>query len=232
MLIVTIAHKNKILLRGNYINLIDTVNTDYFNGTILLQGELPKLDSLLDFKLTLKISFRNKQNRIIVLNKAIISFGNIKFFNENKIDFYALVTYSDDFYAYSQELIDFIFNYWGKEDNRICFTEKQDELYLDTLLLWHGVSESLIPKNKYIFDCSQIKNEADFFIQIGNEIIGERGYFGLNLAAFEDCLCICASSFKEKPTFELRNKDSLSNLLGVKFLNSFQNILHRYFQLV
>lgn len=230
MLSVIIEQKKNILIEAKFITIsINTIGVSKSVIHLFPKNIFHELQDFVGNKVTLKILLKNKLDKVIILNKATVlinSIGN----NSDSVEIQGNISFSDDYYPYNQELLNHINKYWNKNIiERSQFELNDYDLYLDTLLLWNGIPESLVVKSHYILDGSVVKNKYDLFIQIGEMFIGNKGYFGLNLDALDDCLSITMKGIMSKIPLEIKDSDLLSEKIGKDYFDSLVDVFNKYF---
>jgi hypothetical protein len=129
---------------------------------------------------------------------------------------------------YEQEVID-IFNIWqnGNEVDWKKLNTREKDVYNYCCGQWSGVSKELKLK-KYMLDCSQISEEIDFYILLGETLIGKRGYFGNYFYTLDDCLTDLYVEGEDDVTLELTGCDVLKNIIGDTYFDNIIALFRRY----
>jgi len=184
-------------------------------------------------EISMRILFSDKFDRLIILNKAYLLIDSIVHENHKSTKIKCSISFSDDYYPFSQDLLDHIYRYWsdGRDSiiDRSNFLPYDSDLYLDTSLLWSGIPESLDFKSSYFLDGKMIRNKFDLFIHLGEIFVGNKGYFGLNLDALSECLSMTMNNLDNKILFKIKNKDSLIRILGDDYFCQLMEVLTPYF---
>jgi RNAse (barnase) inhibitor barstar len=235
MLYIVFEDKKKKLLEANFLELraLEIGISKYVIKLFPSDNFFDK-GSFLGDQLKLNILFENKLNKLVKLNQAIVWIDSIIQHIEF-IEIQCKLSFSDDFYPYNQELLNHLYKYWNGDSkvfiDRSGFTQEDLSLYLDASLLWNGVPESIEVKPRYILDGGDIRNKYELFIQIGEIFIGNKGYFGLNLDALDECLSITMKGLIKKVSLEIKNGKILSENIGSMYFESLMGILNRFFNI-
>lgn len=222
---------NKEKIRTNFISLkhSEDNSSDYILN-ICAEANL-EYSIKKDDKLKIYIKVKNKKGKYIILNLFAIVVYSVDYEGE-EIKIVGSVNFSNDYYSFNQGLVDHINNYWNdpkQQINKDLFKKSDYGYYLDTLLLWNGVPEKIELKPKYILDGKNIYNQDDLYIHIGELFMGNRGYFGNNLDALEDCFRSVKESLQnENFILELRNNERLVSKLGSDYLKNLIEVFNEF----
>jgi len=225
MLSIKLYHKKKELFKAERIiinsdNLTLFTNKENLNEEISNLKELNLIIRLKDFK-----SNWNILNEFIITPKLVTS-------SNHKIKINGIINELDDYYEYDQELLNHISKYWI-DKNQITwrnFSSENCKLYLKTSLLWSRVREGFRLKEHYFIRKNDVFNRDSFFINIGEQFVGERGYFGNGIDGMKDCLSNC--EIEENTKLFIEDWYSLKNILGDKYAHDTVKVLNQYLQVV
>ena len=233
MLSVVVKSNKKTLVDSELIKLEKSkANPSKYIVQAFSKSVSQELDKFIGSTSVLKILMKDKFNRTVILhqgNALLHSSTNTSDFT----DIECSISFSDNYYPYRPDLLNHITKYWGRDllnpIDRSQFSGEDFCLYLDTTLLWSGVPELLEIKSRYVLDGASIQSKCDLFIHLGEIFIGDKGYFGLNLDALEECFSLTIKGVDSKIPFELKDGEILSEKIGQSYFDSLTDVLNRFF---
>lgn len=128
---------------------------------------------------------------------------NIK--SSNNLILECIIDFSkQDFHDYDQDIIDLLY-FW--DDRKYTDLRKRQKFYNVGCLFYSGIPESLPNNLSITIDCSDINSNWYFYTMLAEKLIGDKGYIGSNLDAFNDCLRESKIIIDNKNIINLSNFD-------------------------
>jgi len=222
----TVIHKKELL--GSYGYAALKVNSNSFIREFFIEGlNIEQPLEMISSTISINVNYTNKYNSVLHLVDFELYVTDIeKAFGGTNIS--GIVRPNSHFENYEQEIIN-VLNSWQKgieiEWDKLNTTEKHN--YISCCGYWSGLTKK-IPLEKYRLDCSLIKEELDFFILLGEVLVGKRGYFGDYLYTLEDCLRELHNENQHHITLEFFNYEILKNSVGDSYFDDIIKLFNRY----
>ncbi|MXN93150.1 hypothetical protein GR160_18130 [Flavobacterium sp. Sd200] len=168
----------------------------------------------------------------IELNKfKIIPLHPIDFFENGDIKIYGTIVHDWFIDVYNQPIIE-IFNLWSGNQSHSLIKFPSDILKkasLDARAKFSGLPKK-ITKNEILIDGLIINDKYDFYLQLADKLVGERGFFGSCYNSLSECCIEVYKGEKDNQVTKIvfKNADLIANAISSDEFNDILSLLNEY----